>query len=79
MTFVYRSVLDREPDAEGHRYWLEQMAVGMSRGELVIYFSEATEYINRTLATITGACHLAGDTEGSYRCWAASLPGYDWS
>ncbi len=79
VTFVYRAVLDREPDAGGHQYWVEQLAAGMSRGELVIYFSEATEYIARTLGSVTGGCHTEGEVAASYRCLAASLPAYDWS
>jgi hypothetical protein len=44
VTRVYQNVLGRSPDASGHRYWLDQMARGMTRGELMIYFSDSTEF-----------------------------------
>jgi peptidoglycan/xylan/chitin deacetylase (PgdA/CDA1 family) len=77
IAFVYRQVLDREPDAAGFGYWLDQLSGQLDRGELVLYFSESDEYIERTAARLTGDC--AGPTvEAGYRCWAERLPVYDW-
>ncbi len=45
---VYRNVLEREPDAEGRTYWNNRLATGLTRGELMIGFSESTEYITST-------------------------------
>jgi hypothetical protein len=44
VTRVYRNVLGRTPDATGYSYWLDQMRRGLTRGELMIYFSDSTEY-----------------------------------
>jgi hypothetical protein len=76
--FVYDAVLDREPDAEGFAYWLDQLDWNLDRGELVLYFSESNEYINRTVADITADCHVADNVAESYRCLAGTLPVYDW-
>ena len=73
VTFVYREVLDREPDPVGAEYWLAELSKGLSRGDMVLYFSESLEYIDRTAAAITGGCYV-GDVENSYRCLAANLP-----
>jgi len=73
VTFVYREVLDREPDPDGFRYWVDQLGRGLSRGAMVLYFSESVEFINRSVAAVTGGCYLGG-VESSYRCLAANLP-----
>ncbi len=78
VTFVYDRVLDRQPDAEGFAYWLDQLAGETDRGELVLYFSESGEYVSRTAPALTGTC-FDGVVETSYRCWADGLPVYDWS
>ena len=77
VAFVYRQVLGRDPDPEGGRYWADQLAAGMSRGELMIYFSESEESIAATVAAITGPC-LGATIDDSYRCLAATLPTYHW-
>ncbi len=77
VAFVYSEVLDREPDAEGFAYWLDQLAGETDRGELVLYFSESDEYIERTTARLTGDC-FGASVEASYRCWADQLPTYNW-
>ncbi len=41
---LYIDVLDREPDATGKAYWLEQLEEGnVNRGTIVVYFSESEE------------------------------------
>jgi hypothetical protein len=76
VAFVYREVLDREPEPEGLQYWVGQLQAGLERGELVAYFSESDEYLLRTLYVMTGQCHL-GPID-LYRCWADRLPVYHW-
>ncbi len=45
---VYRNVLDRDPDAAGRAFWVDQLAMGILRGEMMIGFSESPEYIAAT-------------------------------
>ena len=45
---VYRNVMGRSPDSGGQRYWLDRLAAGTSRGELMTYFSDSPEYRQRT-------------------------------
>ena len=46
VALVYRNVMGREPDQGGYDYWLDQMGKGMTRGELMTYFSDSPEYRN---------------------------------
>lgn len=79
VTYIYREVLHREPDPGGFQYWVSQLDQGLSRGAIVLYFSESIEFINRTVQAVTGGCYL-GDVENSYRCLAANVPPrYAWS
>jgi hypothetical protein len=48
---LYHSVLDRSPDAGGRDYWLAQAASGLSRTDMVLWFSEGEEFIARTGTT----------------------------
>lgn len=45
---VYTEVIGRPAESEGFNYWLGQLNAGMSRGALMIGFSEASEYITKT-------------------------------
>ncbi len=41
---LYSEVLERDPDAKGKAYWLEQLRNGeVNRGTIVVYFSEGEE------------------------------------
>ncbi|WP_299030423.1 DUF4214 domain-containing protein [uncultured Sulfitobacter sp.] len=44
VTLLYNNVLDRAPDAAGLNGWLEQMADGLSREEVVQGFSQSAEF-----------------------------------
>ena len=48
VTRVYQNVLGRNPEADGFAYWLAQLNGGMSRGQLMIGFSESVENQNAT-------------------------------
>lgn len=74
---VYDRVLQREPDAAGFAYWLDQLGGETDRGELVLYFSDGVEFIRRSAPALTGACYQ-GEPVSAYRCWAEGLPAYDW-
>lgn len=45
---LYESVLDRAPDAGGRLFWLDQLAEGMERRQMVVLFSESPEFIDIT-------------------------------
>lgn len=45
---VYQNTLGRAPDAEGAVFWMNQLAHGMTRGELVAGFAESTEFLMKT-------------------------------
>jgi hypothetical protein len=42
---VYTNVLERPADDEGRAYWIGQLAAGVSRGELMVGFSESPEFV----------------------------------
>ena len=41
---VYENLLGRAPDEEGRDYWINSLAMGLPRGQLMIAFSESNEY-----------------------------------
>lgn len=45
---VYDNVLDRAPDPAGLQYWVGQLLGGLSRGRLMIGFSDSAEFRTRT-------------------------------
>lgn len=42
---VYANVLNRQPDAAGRAYWVDQMENGMTRGVLMVGFTESEEFV----------------------------------
>lgn len=45
VTLIYQNVLGRNPDPGGYTYWVGQLNSGaMTRGQLMLGFSESTEY-----------------------------------
>lgn len=54
---IYRNVLRRAADAEGADYWTSTLDRGVSRGDVMIGFSESTEFKNRTAADLTSIEH----------------------
>ncbi|WP_426571274.1 DUF4214 domain-containing protein [Aquihabitans sp. McL0605] len=53
VTLVYKNVLDRQPDAPGLQHWVTKMAGGMTRGDVMVAFSESSE----------GVRHLAPEVD----------------
>lgn len=51
LELVYANVMDRAPDPGGRAYWTNRVANGLSRGGLMLYFSDSSEY-----RRITGNC-----------------------
>ncbi len=39
LKLIYNNTFDRQPDSAGEQYWLDQLAKGMSRGEVVARFA----------------------------------------
>lgn len=54
---VYKNVLNRKPDASGRAYWIDMLAKGLYRGQLMTRFSEAPEYLQKSNGYVT-AVHL---------------------
>ncbi|WP_416882918.1 DUF4214 domain-containing protein [Marivita sp.] len=52
LTAIYQNVLDRTPDNDGYAFWLNALDVGVTRAELVIGFSESTEFKMTTEAEL---------------------------
>jgi hypothetical protein len=46
VALVYANVLGRAPDSAGLAYWTGQLNAGMTRGDMMIAFSESAEYRN---------------------------------
>lgn len=49
---VYRNVLGRVPDSAGRAFWADRMSGGLSRGQLMVSFSESPEYIDQTRSAV---------------------------
>lgn len=45
---VYLNVMNRVPDEAGFAYWISQMSGGLTRGELMVGFSESAEFVVRS-------------------------------
>ncbi len=45
---VYNNVLIRRPDQAGLGYWVRLLARGLSRGEMMILFSDSAEFVNNS-------------------------------
>ncbi|MEM7273964.1 MAG: DUF4214 domain-containing protein [Actinomycetota bacterium] len=45
---VYLNVMGRPADPGGHAYWTGQLAAGVSRGEVMVGFSESAEFVLRS-------------------------------
>ncbi len=65
---VYTNVLGRPPDASGRAFWLGQLQAGMTRGSLMIGFSESQEFLNQTETAAPGP-GLGHQIERLYRAY----------
>lgn len=48
VNLVYNNVLGRPADAGGANYWRGRLAAGLSRGDMMLYFSDSAEFRSRT-------------------------------
>jgi glucose/arabinose dehydrogenase len=75
---VYQNVLGRAPDPAGRTYWLGQLNAGLSRGDMVLQFSQSTEYQARSRNWVyvtqiyVGMLRRAPDQAG-FDFWVAHL------
>lgn len=44
--FMYENALERTADADGREYWIDQLDRGLSKGDLMLGFSESAEHYN---------------------------------
>ena len=78
VTLVYTNVLERQPDQAGLDHWVNKMAAGTTRGEMMINFSESAEGIRRmrgeidTELVILGMLHRV-PTKGEVISYANAL------
>lgn len=80
VTAIYRNVLGRDPDADGRQYWVDRLAGGLARHQLLASFSESPEHKARTrvAGTITRAYLVLLDraaTPGERATWTDVLTG----
>ena len=77
---VYQNVLGRAADTGGKAYWLGQLNGGMSRGTMMLGFSESAEYVaairNEVNVTMTyvGMLRRSPDA-GGFQFWTGYLDG----
>lgn len=48
ITLLYQNVFIRNPDGPGLRYWVEQLDGGLSRANVLVFFSNGPEFITLT-------------------------------
>ena len=52
ITQIYNGILDRAPDVDGQSYWLQQLANGMSRAQVLVSISESAEAVDNIEQTL---------------------------
>ena len=68
---VYRHVLCRDPDPSGRAFWLRELRTGMTRGELMLHFSDSSEFRARTSTAPSPAAPVwAEEFDGGGDGWA---------
>ena len=69
VTLVYSNVLGRAPDSAGLLFWNSQLNTGMTRGQMMVGFSESPEFINLSLSSTP----LSSSSSKVWRLYAAVL------
>jgi Ca2+-binding RTX toxin-like protein len=79
VALLYRNVLDRAPDAAGLADWLDRLAGGTSRAQVVEGFAQGREFVSTTAGAVKdfvrslgGGDELAGGA-GTNRLWGGIL------
>lgn len=52
LALLYANVLDRVPDAAGFGFWRDHQENGLTRADMLVYFSESTENVARVATAI---------------------------
>lgn len=52
LALLYANVLDRAPDAEGFGFWRDEQAKGVTRADMLVYFSESEENVAQVAPAI---------------------------
>ncbi|MFC0254358.1 DUF4214 domain-containing protein [Massilia consociata] len=52
VTAMYDNVLHREPDPTGLAFWIDSLGRGLSRAEVLVYFSESPENVAQVVGVI---------------------------
>ena len=52
LTLLYVNALDRRPDAEGFAFWRDQQEQGVTRADMMVYFSESAENVAQVAPAI---------------------------
>jgi len=60
---VYRNVFERAADAGGRAYWLDHLRRGMSRGHLMVHFSDSVEFARKVGAGPFGRRDFRGPAQ----------------
>ena len=64
---LYERILGRAPDAGGRAFWVDRVESGaMSREELIVHFSESTEFQVATHTGLPGLLQLVAESELAY-------------
>ncbi|MFK7838000.1 MAG: DUF4214 domain-containing protein [Sulfitobacter sp.] len=53
LTALYNNVLDRDPDQASFNFWSDQQAQGISRADIMLYFSGSVENVGNVAAAIS--------------------------
>jgi hypothetical protein len=60
--FMYQNTLDRGADAGGRAFWVDQMDKGLTKGALLLNFSQSTEHYALKATDIIGGIAVGGGT-----------------
>lgn len=73
---VYQNVMGRNPDASGRDFWLGQLRSGVTRGAMMVGFSESEEY-QRSVQAQIDAYDRSGPIARLYLAYFRRLPDSD--
>jgi len=77
---VYQNVLGRPADAQGKQYWVDQLEAGVTRGRVMVGFSESGEYkeSQRTRMNVVGCYGVMNNrvpTSQELSSWSGHIDG----